>query len=182
MTQEQPRDPRTREPVTELDARYSSPGAAPTSWPEGRALLAAAEVYWLSTVRPEGRPHVTPVLAVWLDEALHFVTGPHERKARNLTANAHCVLTTGGNELRSGLDLVVEGTARLLQDDAVLRRVAEAVEAKYSSEWHFDVADGALHGAGSGRAVVYRVAPETAFGFRKGDYAQTRWRFGPAPA
>ncbi len=29
-----------------------------------------------STVRPDGRPHVTPLLAVWADDALHFCTGP----------------------------------------------------------------------------------------------------------
>ncbi|WP_110945820.1 pyridoxamine 5'-phosphate oxidase family protein [Streptomyces avicenniae] len=170
-----------REPVTELDARYSAPGAAPTPWPEARALLAAAEISWLSTVRPDGRPHVTPLLTVWLDDALHFTTGPHERKAHNLTANAHCVLTTGGNALLTGLDLVVEGIARLVRDDAELRRIADAFEAKYSAAWHFDVADGTLRHEGV-TSVAYRVAPVTAFGFRKGEYAQTRWRFAPARA
>jgi hypothetical protein len=36
------------------------------------------------TVRPDGRPQVTPVVAVWLDGAVHFTTGPTERKAHNL--------------------------------------------------------------------------------------------------
>lgn len=26
-------------------------------------------------------------------------------------------------------------------------------------------------------ALVFEVAPSTVFGFRKGDYSQTRWRF-----
>lgn len=30
---------------------------------------------------------------------------------------------------------------------------------------------------GSGEAVVFEVAPATAFGFGKGEYSQARWRF-----
>lgn len=61
-------------------------------------------------------------------------------------------------------------------DDAELVRIAEAYESKYGSEWHFDVRDGAFR-HDSGEALVFEVAPTTAFGFRKGKYGQTRWRF-----
>ncbi|TVL94078.1 pyridoxamine 5'-phosphate oxidase family protein [Streptomyces sp. SAJ15] len=163
-------------PTTELDPRYSDPDAVPTDWSEARALLAAAELYWLSTVRPDGRPHVTPLLCVWLDGALFFCTGPEERKAGNLAANPNCVLTTGTNALREGLDLVVEGAALPVTDDGRLRRVAAAYEEKYGSGWRFEVRDGAFH-HDAGTALVFEVAPGTAFGFRKGTYGQTRWRF-----
>lgn len=167
-----------REPVAELDARFSGEGAIPTDWAEARGRLVDAEVYWLSTVRPDGRPHVTPLLSVWLDEALYFCTGPTERKARNLAVNPHCALTTGSNALGQGLDLVVEGDAARVSDDAVLRRLADAYESKYGSDWHFDVRDGVFVNGEGGEALVYEVAPTTVFGFRKGDYSQTRWRFG----
>jgi hypothetical protein len=164
------------EPVTELDTRFSSEGATPTDWAKARRSLADAELYWLSTVRPDGRPHVTPVLSVWLDDAMYFCTGPDERKAGNLAHNPHCVLTTGRNALGEGLDLVVEGDGVRVTDDAALGTIADAYESKYGSDWHFDVSDGAFHGEG-GDAVVYQVSPSTAFGFGKGDYSQTRWRF-----
>ena len=48
--------------------------------------------------------------------------------------------------------------------------------AKYGAGWTFSVDDGAFFGGG-GRAVVYRVEPVAVFGFSKGDFAQTRWRF-----
>jgi len=166
------------EPVTELDARFSSDGATPKGWADARRHLEDARVYWLSTVRPDGRPHVTPLLSVWLDGALHFCTGPSERKAKNLVGNPHCILTTGCNA-EEGLDLVVEGDAVQVRDDARLQRIADAYESKYGSDWHFDVRDGAFHHSG-GHALVYEVAPSTAFGFGKGDvYSQTRWRFAP---
>jgi len=170
---------RDHAPVTDLDPRYSGPGAVPTDWEAARERLAGAGVYWLSTVRPDGRPHVTPLLAVWLDGAMHFCTGAEERKSRNLADNPHCVLTTGNEALDEGLDLVVEGDAVPVRDDAALRRLAEAWAAKYGEEWRFEVSGGAFRHPGGGAALVYEVAPVTAFGFRKGDYSQTRWRFGP---
>jgi hypothetical protein len=168
---------RTR-PVTDLDPRYSSQDATATAWGEARGRLEDAELFWLSTVRPDGRPHVTPLVSVWLDDALFFCTGPGERKARNLARNPHCALTTGCNALGEGLDIVVEGDAVRVSDDDRLRRIAAAYESKYGGDWRFGVRDGVfVHEAGE--ALVYEVAPATAFGFGKGEtYSQTRWRFG----
>lgn len=163
-------------PNTELDGRYGEPGVTAVPWPEAEAALAVAPLYWITTVRPEGRPHVTPLVAVWHDGALHFTTGADERKGRNLAANPAVALTTGTNVLHSGIDLVVEGDAVRVTDDAALHAVATAFLAKYGEEWRFTVTDGQFeHGAG--RAVVYRVAPATAFAFGKDPYSQTRYRF-----
>src|SRR5215211_4211545 len=118
-------------PVTELDARFSSEGATPREWSEAERHLEDAEVFWVSTVRPDGRPHVTPLIAVWLDGALYFCTGPEERKAQNLVQNPHCVITTGCNVME-GLDLVLEGTAVRVQDEARLHRLADLYAAKYA--------------------------------------------------
>jgi nitroimidazol reductase NimA-like FMN-containing flavoprotein (pyridoxamine 5'-phosphate oxidase superfamily) len=171
--------------MTELHPQFSSPDATLTPWAEASEGLEQAEVYWLATVRPDGRPHVTPLIAVWLDRALYFCTGPGERKAKNLVGNPHCVITTGCNALSEGLDLVVEGDAVRVIDDANLRHIAERYESKYGSDWRFTVRNGAFyHASGSlrdadpGVALVYEVAPTTAFGFGKGEsFSQTRWRF-----
>lgn len=164
------------EPETKLDQRFSSPGATPTEWAVGRERIEAAELFWLSTVRPDGRPHVTPLISVWLDSAAYFCTGAEERKAKNLAQNANCTLTTGCNLLEEGLDVMIEGEAERVSEEAKLRRIAEAYESKYGSTWHFDVSNGAFQHEGS-EALVFEVAPVTAFGFGKGQYSQTRWRF-----
>jgi Pyridoxamine 5'-phosphate oxidase len=164
------------DPVGEFDARYSGPGTRAASWGQASHELEQARLYWLSTVRPDGRPHVTPLISVWLDGAPYFCTGPEERKALNLSANPHCVLTTGCNTLDEGFDTVVEGDAVPVSDDAELERVAAVYVSKYGSDWRFDVRDGALLGEG-GAALVYRVEPSTVFGFGKGEFTQTRWRF-----
>lgn len=167
-----------KDPVAELHPQFSSPDATPTPWTEALKHLEQAEVFWLSTVRPDGRPHVTPLLAVWQDDALYFCTGERERKAKNLAHNTHCILTTGCNALNEeGVDLVVEGEAVRVIDEALLWRVAERYEAKYGSDWRFAVQDGAFLGDGN-VALVYKVVPTTAFGFGRGvTYSQTRWRF-----
>jgi len=168
-----------RVPDTELIGAFSSPESKSTEWSQALHELTSAEVYWLSTVRPDGRPHVTPLLAIWLEGALYFCTGPNERKAKNLSANRHCVLTTGQSTL-NGLDLVIEGTADSVSDPAELGRVANTYESKYGS--HFAAPDGTWSGLGDAmrraEVLVYRVAPETGFGFGKGGtFSQTRWSF-----
>lgn len=167
-----------KEPVTALQPQFSSEGATPTAWAAARDRLEKAEVYWLTTVRPDGRPHVTPLISIWLDGALYFCTGPDERKAKNLAHNPHCVITTGCNALSEGLDLVVEGDAVRVSDEARLRRVADQFNSKYGLPFHFTVRDGAFQGDPGNTALVYEVTPATAFGFGKGQsYSQTRWRF-----
>jgi nitroimidazol reductase NimA-like FMN-containing flavoprotein (pyridoxamine 5'-phosphate oxidase superfamily) len=166
------------QPETELDTRFSGEGATATPWSTARAILEQAEIFWISTVRPDGRPHVTPLIAVWWDDALFFCTGADERKGRNLAHNPFCTLTTGCNALSEGLDVVVEGEAVNLRDPDRLRRVADAYVAKYGEDWRFGVRDGVfVHHSGSTTALVYEVAPVKAFGFGKGEFSQTRWRF-----
>jgi len=160
---------------------YSHSDATPTPWEVGCEQVAVADTFWISTVRPDGRPHVTPLIAVWHDEAIWFTTGLEERKARNLSHNAACILTTGRSDLSDGgLDVVLEGAAEQVTDDADLQPVADAFATKYGTDiWHFVVRDGgfAHHDAG-GRALVFRVRPVRGLGFCKGAISsQTTWRF-----
>jgi nitroimidazol reductase NimA-like FMN-containing flavoprotein (pyridoxamine 5'-phosphate oxidase superfamily) len=165
------------EPVTELDARYSDPGTAATDWPATVAALEGAQLSWLSTVRADGRPHVTPLVSVWLDGAAHFCTGPGEQKARNLSANPHVVLTTGCNTWDRGLDVTVEGEARRVTDQATLERLAAAWARKWDGRWNFTARDGAFHHDGGGRAEVYAVVPGRVLAFGKGTFTHTRHDF-----
>ena len=43
--------------------------------------------YWLATVRPDGRPHVMPLLGLWLADAFSFITGESTRKGNDLARN-----------------------------------------------------------------------------------------------
>lgn len=168
----------TREPVgTELDQRFSEPGAEATPWTEARRVVSDAEVYWLATLRDDLRPHATPLIGLFRDDTFYFCTGPTEQKAKNLVQNANCSVITGCNTYSGGLDIVVEGSAQRVVEEVALRELATAYVTKYGPDWQFEVRDSAFHHEG-GEAWVYAVIPDTVFGFRKGSpFSQTRWRF-----
>jgi uncharacterized pyridoxamine 5'-phosphate oxidase family protein len=164
-------------PTSELDQRFSSPGVRATPWETVRDALSAAEIFWISTVRPDGRPHVTPLMTVLIDDELYFCTGPTEQKARNLEANTNVALTTGAGSMAEGLDLVVEGDVVRVTDVPTLSAAAERYRSKYG--WTFEGRDGALHSDDGGEAYLFRVDASAAFAFGKGDdhFSQTRYRF-----
>lgn len=166
-------------PTAEIDRRFSDPEAGPTPWPDALGVLERAELYWLTTVRPDGRPHVTPLIGVAQDEAVHFCTGLREQKARNLEHNSEVALTTGNNMWARGLDVVVEGVALRVTDGQTLQLLADAYEAKYGSDWHFEVGDG-VFGAGEDAAAVFRIEPRKVLAFAKEPHAQTTYRISQA--
>jgi general stress protein 26 len=163
------------EPTVELHEDFSQPDATPPPWAEVVDVLSKSEMFWLSTVRRDGRPHVTPLPAIWHDGTLYFCTGPEEQKAKNLESDARCVLTTGTKELRSGLDVVVEGTAVRATDEALLHRLAALWKSKL--DWDYEVRDQAFGHLEGGRALVFGVTPAKILAFGKGVYSQTRYRF-----
>ncbi len=133
----------------------------------GRAADEVA-AYWLTTVRPDGRPHVAVVWRVWLDNAFYFGTSPQSRKARNLATNPRCVLCPEGADEA----VIVEGVAERVTEREVVGRFEGAYRAKYQEE--IDTRE----------FPVYRVRPSVVFGFISDavDWpaTATRWRFPSA--
>jgi nitroimidazol reductase NimA-like FMN-containing flavoprotein (pyridoxamine 5'-phosphate oxidase superfamily) len=147
---------------------FSSPGARATPWASALAVLGEAEVFWLSTVRPDGRPHVTPLLAAWSLSGMCFTTGGQERKARNLERNPRCALTTGTNAL-TGVDVVIEGVASVVDERSGRERAVADFERKYGA--HLTSPEGSWYRLGeaviAGDVRLYRVAPTVGFAFGK---------------
>jgi general stress protein 26 len=164
----------TAEPTGQLVEEFSDPDATATPWSDVVRVLESSEMFWLSTVRRDGRPHVAPLPAMWLDDKLHFCTGAHEQKAKNIETNPHCVLTTGTNAFRSGLDVILEGVAERVTDNGMLARLAQMWRDKIG--WAFEVGDGVFVDPNDGgRAVVFAVTPSKILAFRKAPYSQTRY-------
>jgi Pyridoxamine 5'-phosphate oxidase len=160
-------------------------GTDPTEWSYVvDALEGTRATHWVATLRPPGgAPHVMPVLGVWVDGGLFFSAGARTRKARNLAADARCVVTT---ELEA-FDLVVEGRAEIVRAETTLRAVADACDSTYG--WRVTVRDGAFHDAAGAPTAgpppydVYAVLPSVAFVFPLEDaVVPTRWRFAPPGA
>ena len=168
-----------------IDPRYGDASATPPPWTSIERLLTDAQLYWIITVRADGRPHAVPLVGVWQDGAFAFCTGPDEQKHRNLDANPHVAVTTGStgaNGWDDGKDVVVEGTAVRVTDPEALEGLAAAWFAKYGDDWKFEVRGeeffelSSSGAGGEGGAWVYRVTPEKVLAF--GDaHGQTRYRF-----
>ncbi|NEA24063.1 pyridoxamine 5'-phosphate oxidase family protein [Actinomadura bangladeshensis] len=164
-----------KEPMPRLDERFSDPAARAVPWATTREALESAQLSWITTVRSDGRPHVTPLVAVWLDEALYFTTGPEEQKAVNLDGNPQVALTTGCNRWDEGLDVVVEGVAERVTERAALERLATAWAGKWDGQWQFQATDEGFSHADGGVALVFAVRPAKILAFTKGAFSQTSY-------
>jgi general stress protein 26 len=131
----------------------------PWSWAEEH--LTKARNYFLATTRPDGSPHVMVICGLWLDEAFLFSTGKTSRKAKNLAENPRCVVTPEGAEEA----VIVEGTATLLEDKAILPRFFAAYKAKY--EWDVSGMDEPL----------YVMKPRVAYGQIEKTFTKTATRW-----
>src|ERR671917_1778407 len=109
------------------DPRYGDPSVTPPAWAAIERFLTDSQLYWIITVRADGRPHAVPLVGVWQDGGFAFCTGSDEQKQRNLDVNAHVAVTTGStgaNGWNRGKDVVVEGIAVRVTDAESLRRLA----------------------------------------------------------
>jgi|SRR5262249_6697037 len=166
-----------QQPVARLIATTFETYDAPTPWTETRRRLRDAhDTYWLATTRPDGVPHVRPILGVWVDERLHFVSGSATRKTGHLAASPEVTVTVSAD----GLDLVVEGRAERVEDPALLRRVADEYARKYG--WQATPRDGAFYDtegaptAGPPPYEVYQLTLTRVLGFPAGEsFSPTRW-------
>ncbi|MFZ1063508.1 MAG: pyridoxamine 5'-phosphate oxidase family protein [Acidimicrobiales bacterium] len=162
-----------RTPDTTIDRRYSDPHATPTPWDVTQRELETAELFWLTTVRRDGRPHVTPLVAVWHDGALFFTTGSGEQKERNLRENRHVILMTGRNDWREGLDVVLEGDAQVVTSGSVLDQLGEVWSAKWDGRWRFFARDDHFFHPDGFEVLPFMVKPSKVLVFAKGTFAHT---------
>jgi nitroimidazol reductase NimA-like FMN-containing flavoprotein (pyridoxamine 5'-phosphate oxidase superfamily) len=159
-----------------LDPRYSDPGSEATPWEVTASVLGDAEMFTITTVRADGRPHVVPLLALWDAGALHLVTGPDEQKYRNLRhASLITLTTTTGNRFAQGVDVTVEGQARRVTDQNRLEQLAVLWPQRFGSEWHYEVRDGSFWHE-PGEAHVFALEPDVVRTFTRGPYRQTTYR------
>lgn len=157
-----------------LDKRFGD-AEEPLDGDTVRTALAGAELYWLTTVRGDGRPHITPLVGVWIDDSFVFCTGSDEQKTRNLENGNAVAVSTGTNTWNDGLDVVVEGRAERVIGLHALTGLADAYRDKYGDDWDYDADDEVFDPEG-GRAQVYRVEPTKVIAFAKSPHGQTTFR------
>lgn len=140
------------------------------SWKWADDRLKKSRQYWIATVRPDGRPHVMVVWALWLDGVLYFSTGRHSRKAKNLAANSQCTMCTEN----AAEAVVLEGTVERERNVKQIRRFISLYEKKY--KWPLgEMADDLV----ALKDPVFYLRPKVGFGLVEKTFATsaTRWIF-----
>jgi hypothetical protein len=157
-------------------------GDDPIPWSRALSLLEGfqggpGQSTWLATSDPDGGAHLAGVGAIWLEGRFWFTSGPKTRKSRNIAANPTCAISVS----LKGLDLVVEGDASRVTDEAILERVAAAYRA---GGWEPTVEDGAFTApysapsAGRPPWYVYELIATKAFGVGTEEpNGASRWTF-----
>jgi Pyridoxamine 5'-phosphate oxidase len=149
-------------------------GAPPIEWDRVQAVLDGEltqapgtggpqrHTVWLSTIDPDGSPHVMAVGMTQDNGSWYFTSGPATRKSRNLARDPRCVVSVATEPF----DLVIEGVARRVRSAGELRSVADSFA---HGGWPCEVAGDALtaeysaQSAGPAPWHVYRVEPTTVF-------------------
>ena len=108
-----PRASRPHMPDYGIQGPDEGSGLLPWSWAEQR--LTASRNYWVTSLWPDGRPHLMPVWGVWDGESLWFSSGRRSRKARNLGGDPRSVVATED----AGEPVIIEGSADVVVDRGI---------------------------------------------------------------
>lgn len=138
-------------------------------WSKIESWLYAFRSIWVSTTRPDGRPHAVPVWYIWDGRYLYFISDRRLQKAKNLARQPWIVVHAG-----DGDDVVIlEGMAEIATERSELERVDTAYRAKY-----VDPGSGAQATIFEPEADLYRVDVKRIMAWEYGTVAhRTDWSF-----
>jgi hypothetical protein len=160
--------------MTITTRNLDSYGSPPLEWDRVREVLETQHpqapgtggpdrhTCWLTTINPDGSPHVTAVGVIFENGNMYFSSGPNTRKSRNIADDPRCVVSVATHPF----DIVVEGAATRVTDSTELRSVADAFN---RGGWPAEVAGDALTAeysapsAGPPPWYLYRVDQTTVF-------------------
>ena len=111
---------------------YVDNPASYVDWSWVAAQLMDSKNYWLCSVRPDGRPHVIPRWAVYVDGKIYYDGSPQTRHAQNIELNSQVAV-----HLESGDKVVIlEGisTPAGKPDPELATRLVEAYRKKYAAQ------------------------------------------------
>jgi PPOX class probable F420-dependent enzyme len=96
-------------------------------WQYVDRTLQAQRSLWVSTTRPDGRPHAVPVWFTWDGHTLYFASDGSAQKVRNLEHQSWVVVHAANGDDA----IILEGRAEIVGDAAELRQVDAARAEKY---------------------------------------------------
>lgn len=151
---------------------YPIAGAGDTEgmipWHLAEMRLTQSRHYWVATLWPGGRPHLTPVWGAWNQDALWFSVGVASRKFKNLLADPRCTISTeDGNN-----PVVLEGGAELVRNPALVAIFLNRLNNKYRKNYGIEFLN-------PQEKACFRVKPRVAIALEEESFTSspTRWEF-----
>jgi len=108
----------------------------PARWQAIEARLGRESTLWVATARPDGRPHLTPVWFIWLEDKIYITIGANSQKYANLYQNQRIAVSLPD----TSTVVIVEGEAHVAAK-AMIDTLGEYFFHKY--EWDFRYDDSA---------------------------------------
>lgn len=105
----------------------------PARWRAIEARLGRESTIWVATERVDGRPHLTPVWFIWLNDKLYFVTDAGSQKFANLYHNQRIALSLPDTTSV----VIIEGEAHVAVKGAI-DTLGEYFYHKYEWDFRFD--------------------------------------------
>ena len=99
-------------------------------WSYVQERMTSAIHYWIATATLHGKPYVSPVWGVWVDDLLYFDGSPQTRRGRNIAANPQTAV-----HLESGEQAVFMNGATLIYHNAPERSLAERLAQAYRQKY-----------------------------------------------
>lgn len=105
----------------------------PARWRTMEARLGRESTIWVVTVRRDGRPHLTPVWYIWLEDRIYIAIGTDSQKFANLHGNQSVALSLSDTESV----IILEGEAHAA-DRSTSDNVGEYFFHKYEWDFRYD--------------------------------------------
>jgi len=149
-------------PTTEASYGIPDDGDDLLPWEFVGEKLRDDQSYWVTTVRPDGFPHVRPTWGVWVDETFYCGGGEETRWVRNLAANPAIVVHREDAEEV----VIIEGTAERIDEPTASDDLIEELDSAYETK--YDVRHG---------TPFFAVRPDAIFAWSEFPTDATRWEF-----
>ena len=90
--------------------------------------------YWISTVFPDGRPHVVPVWGIWHENRFHFEGSMQTAWGKNILKDPRIAVHLPDADKV----VIIEGTAHIIQDDEIDSAAWDILDTAFQRKYKVD--------------------------------------------
>lgn len=175
-TTTQQAEPEAERPWMPKDYRVPTTEEGMLSWDYVNEQLSNALNYWIATTSQDGRPHVRPVWAAWVDNTLYFDGSPETGWGRNIIRDPHISV-----QVEVGEDaIMVEGIVGDLPkvSEELAEKLLQSFRPRYIAKYNYDHT-GESEGWKERGMFIMKPTKVLAWNVVHFSTSPTRWRFNP---